>query len=117
MAALQVKGLREVQRELRKYDKNLPKVVTEPLREVAEPIAATVRDKLASRFAGAKTNRVRPVVLSGRLVVRQTAQKKTGKRPDFGRTQMIYAFEPALAEHEPTLVAAVERAMDRMVES
>ena len=115
MAALQVKGLREVQRELRKYDKNLPKVVTEPLREVAEPIAATVREKLSSRFAGVKTNRIRPVVLSGRLVVRQTAGKKTGKRADFGRTQMVFGFQPALAEHEPTLLAAVERALDRMV--
>lgn len=117
MAALQIKGLAETQKYLRKLDKNLPKVVENDLRMVARPIAATVRTKLRSRFPGVQANRVRPVLTTGRLVVRQTAQKKSGLRPDFGRSQMKFAFEPALAEHEPTLLASVEAAMDRMVEA
>lgn len=116
MAALQVKGLAEAQRTLRAVDRRLPNVVNDELKAVGEPISATVRETLSARFHGVKTNRIRPVVLTGRLVVRQTAQKKTGLRADFGRTQMRYGFEPALAEWEPRLPALIEGALDRMVE-
>ncbi len=114
--ALYVRGLRETQRTLRAIDKSLPKVINNELKKVGQPIAETVREKLAQRFQGVSTNRIRPVVLTGRLLIRQTAGKKTGLRSDFGRTQMRYGFEPALADWEPRLPALVGAALDRMVE-
>ena len=114
--ALKVKGLAEAQRTLRAVDRRLPNVVNDELKQVGEPIAADVRERLDTKFAGVKVNRIRPVVLTGRLVVRQTAPKKTGLRPDFGRSQMRYGFTPALTDWEPRLPALMERALDRMVE-
>lgn len=101
---------------LRSVDRRLPNVVNDELKEVGEPIAADVRERL-TEFRGMKTHRIRPVVLTGRLVVRQTAGKTTGKRPDFGRTQMRKGFTPALQDWEPRVPALVERALDRMVEA
>lgn len=114
--ALKVTGLAEAQRTLRAIDKRLPNVVNDELKRVGEPIAAGIRQRLASQFHGVKVNRIRPVVLTGRLLVRQTAAKKTGLRSDFGRTQMLKGFEPEFVEWEPRLPALMERALDQMVE-
>lgn len=114
-SALRVKNLAALQREFRQYDRRLQGVVTETLKEVAEPVAAAIRERLSSRFAGVKTSRIRPVVLTGRLVVRQTAGKVTGKRSDFGRTQMLFGFGPVADQFEPLLPEMVGKAFDRMV--
>jgi hypothetical protein len=113
VTTVRVKGLREVQRALRKVDKSLGNDFREELKKAGEPVAASAAAKLA-RWQGASTN-VKVHALGKGVFVRQQKRKVTGLRGDFGALQMRSAFIPALMENEAGIEREVEEALDRFI--
>lgn len=74
-----------------------------------------VRKDATDRFGriSAKTAAgFRTYVRARGVSVEQSLRRTTGKRPDFGRTQMSRGLEPALTENETEVLAGFEHAMD-----
>ena len=113
---VRVKGLRELQRDLRKVEKGLRKEVDASLKLAAEPVVEQARANLA-RYAGAKLNTIKPRVNTGRVYVRQNARKVTGKRPDFGSLQMRVGLIPALQERQGEVIRIMEDQLDAFTTS
>lgn len=109
---VKIKGLRELQRALRKVGSEVPRGLNRELRAVAEPVAATARAK-ASRWRG--VGPIRAGARRGGAVVRQSKGTVTGNRGDFGVLQMQEALIPAAEEHEHETVVRVEHMLDRIV--
>lgn len=104
-------GLREAQRAFRKLQLEVGHELREALREVAEPVAATARDKI-SVYPGASVGTIGPRVVQAGAMVTQRAAKVTGLRPDFGSLQMTRGMIPALDEHEQEVEEGALRAFD-----
>jgi len=110
--AVRVSGLREATAALKKIDRKAPKIVTDELKQAAEPVADAARAKI-SRYQGARLNTIKPRATTSSVRVRQNARKRGGHRGDFGRLQQRH-FEDALDENTGQIVRDVERALDRL---
>ncbi len=108
-----VRGLRELNRDLGRMDKNLKRELQASLRAVAEPVAADARSK-AIRFGPATSEKIRAGSSRGQAVVRQNARRTTGARPDFGSLLMRTVLVPALVENEEMIVKGVEEMLDHL---
>lgn len=113
---VRVKGYRETMRALTKVEKETARAVRRELREVAQPVADTAKQKL-SRYAGASLGTIGPKVTTKGVFVTQRKKKVTGLRPDFGVLQMTEALMPALDEHEDDIVHGLEDALDHLIDS
>jgi hypothetical protein len=111
---VRVTGLKETQAAFRKADKGLAKLVREDLKEAAQPVADSGREKI-SAYRGAKVSSIRPRVTGRSVFVRQSASKVTGKRGDFGALQWRKLAE-ALDENEDKVREGVEEALDRLID-
>lgn len=111
---VRVKGLREAQAALRKLDGQVRKDFRAELKKAAEPVVPAVKSRLA-RFQGVSLN-VSPHVLGAKVVVRQNAKKVTGRRGDFGATQMTKAFIPAADEKADTVRAELETGLGHFID-
>ena len=117
---MKVLGLSELIRDLNAIDRDLAADLRTRLRAVGELVARDVRQRVG-RFsppsprtgAGVKV-RVRS---AGLVTVEQTKRKTTGKRPDWGVTQMKDAFLPAADANEETVVRGVDAAIERVARS
>ena len=113
--SLKVSGLRELQRDLGKLDKNAKRELAAALRAVAEPVAADVRAKASARGWTQKTvTGIRAGSRLGVAVVRQSRRKTTGDQPHFGALQMKEAFIPAAQQNEAMVERSVELMLDRL---
>lgn len=112
-AGITTKGLRETQRAFRKLQLEVGKELRAALRELAEPVAATARDRLGA-YPGASVGTIGPKVTLAGAAVTQRARKVTGKRPDFGALQMVKVMIPALEEHEDDIEAGAAVAFDSL---
>jgi hypothetical protein len=108
-----VRGYREADRAFRAVGSEISGEFRDEMKSAAEPIAADARAKL-SRYIGASVQTIRPIALARGVVIRQTARKITGKRPDFGALQMTRALIPARDENEDAVIRGLENALDRL---
>lgn len=111
--SVQVKGIRELQRAFRAYDKDLSKKLREELRAVGTIVQVEARQRFAgisARSAAGYKVRVRQRGVS----VEQSLRRVSGLRPDYGRLQMKTSLLPALVTKEPLVVARVERMLDNL---
>jgi hypothetical protein len=113
---LRVLGLSELVAALNAVDRDLAKDLRRELRDAGEVVARGVREKLMELFpspvrsAAGVVVRVRPA--SGTVTVEQKYRKTTGKRPDWGVTQMKDAFLPAAEEEGDLAKQHIEAAID-----
>jgi hypothetical protein len=110
-STLRISGLREVQRAFAKMAITTEVGLRAELLKVAEPVAATAREKI-SRYPGASIGTIGPRASVTGVFVTQRARKVSGRRGDFGALQMTVGFMPALEEHEEDIVEAAEQALD-----
>ena len=112
---IRVKGYREFVRACDHAGREAKREVHATFREVGE----IVRADAAERFAGysarsAAGYRVR--VRQRGVAVEQSLRKTTGQHPEFGALQMRKALLPAMRDKEPEVVAAFDRAMDKVAD-
>ncbi len=109
-----VTGHTETARSMKQIDKGLEKLMKADLKEAVEPVAVSGREKIG-RYRGARTGRIRPVVTTRAVLIRQSESKKTGKRGDFGSLQWRLLAE-ALDDNEDAVVENVREAYGRIQE-
>jgi hypothetical protein len=110
-ATIRVHGVRETAAAFRAVDAKLARQFGNDLRQAAEPVAASARDKV-TRYAGASVNTIRPKRSGARVFVEQSARKVTGRRGDYGALQMRTVLEPALDERAPEVFDEVDRVLN-----
>lgn len=110
---VRVSGLRETVAAFRRIDGSLVKEVRDALKEAAEPVASSARQKI-SRYRGASLGTIRPRASGASVFVRQDARKVTGRRGDFGALQMRKGLEPALEENAEEVVSKVDDALGKL---
>lgn len=111
-ATVHVRGLRELQRALKGVDSGLAKVLRDGLKQAAGPVLEDASRRL-DRFAG--IGALKPVVTQRAVFVRQSRSKVTGRRPDFGATQMRVGLIPAAQAKEDETVKEVEHVLDALI--
>jgi len=108
-------GLSELITALNAVDRDLSRDLKHELKEAGEIVARDAREKLGElsppspRSAANIITRVRS---AGLVTVEQRLRKTTGKRGDWGVTQMVRAFLPAAEEKQELAVAHIEAAID-----
>lgn len=109
-----VEGYREVDRALRKVDKDKDKAFRREFAEAGQHVADAFKQRIA-RYGGAKTETVVSKALAKGVFVVQNASKVTGKRGDYGRLQMFHLVD-ARDENIDKTIAALEEAMDDVID-
>lgn len=98
---LRVVGLSELFSDLNAVDRDIAVQLRIAEKDAGDVVARDAADRLKAlqpaspRSAAGIVTRVRP---AGLVTVEQKYRKTTGKRPDWGVTQMTHAFLPALEE-------------------
>ncbi len=113
-----VVGLSELLLELEATDKALAKALRDRLRETGRVVARDVQKRIGGLHppSPATGRGVRVYVRRAGLVsVEQSKLRTTGKRPDWGVTQMKDAFLPAGEEGEHIIGAQIERDIDAII--
>lgn len=111
----EVKGYREFMRACSKAPKDTRTEVRAAFRVVGDIVRTDAASRLASlsaKSAAGLRTRVRQTGVS----VEQSARKTTGKRPDWGATQMKEALLPAVVSKEHEVVDAMEDAIDTVAD-
>lgn len=112
---LRVSGYREFLRATARAEKESKTFVRDNFKEVGEVVrkpAADDLDNLSVRSAAG----LRTIVRARGVNVEQTLRRTTGKRPDWGRTQMRKILIPNLESHEREILGATEKALDRIAD-
>lgn len=111
---VRIDGLRELERAFKRIDSKLVKQLGDELKAIAEPVAATARSYMAWEFPHASDDTIKAsrAGMSSAFVV-QGARKVTGKRPDFGKQQMLKVLIPALEAHEDQIANDVDELLGR----
>jgi hypothetical protein len=108
---MQVTGLREFQRDLKRANADVAKEVRQAMRQAAEPVLADARSS-ASQWGTRTAGGLGISVTQSGVSVRQRLRKTTGHHPNFGSLQMRDALEPALAANQAPVVREIERAVN-----
>lgn len=108
-----VEGYRELDRALRKVNRDKDKELREEFAKAGEHVAEAFRSKIV-RYGGAKTETVKSKALASGVFVVQNANKVTGKRGDFGALQMRHLID-ARAENMDRTIEALEDALDGLI--
>ena len=114
VATVKVKGLRELNSALKRYDRELGKNLERELLVAAQLVADNARSRFSvidARSAAGMRPRIRGF---GRVVVEQRYRRTTGQHPEFGSLQMRRALLPAMREEEPMVIATIEGMLDRL---
>jgi hypothetical protein len=113
-------GLTELIQALNAVDRDLSVALLTKLKEAAEFVSKDASARLAdlspapTRSAAGIIPRVRS---AGLVTVEQKLRKTTGKRPDWGATQMERAFLPAADADADVVAAMVTKAIDEVASS
>lgn len=108
-----IEGWRDVDRALRKVDRDKSAAFREEFAKAGEHVAEAFQRKIV-RYAGARMDTVRSKALAKGVFVVQNANKVTGKRGDFGALQMRHLIA-AREENIDKTIDALEDAMDRVI--
>lgn len=112
---IRVLGLSELLSALNAVDRDLAKNLRSELKEAGEVVARDAREKLSSLFPSPVRSAAGIVVRvrsAGLVTVEQKYRKTTGKRPDWGVTQMKDAFLPAADAKQDIAAQHIEAAID-----
>jgi hypothetical protein len=110
---VRVKGLRELDRALRKMDKELSREMRSTLKEAAEIVAVDARARF-SDISPASASSMRARAKAKGATVEQSKGRTTGKRPDYGALQMRRALLPALEAKQEQVVEKVDDLIGRL---
>lgn len=114
-ARIHVEGLRELNTAFGRVSKRLQRELQAELRNVAEPLAASVRRVAEEKNWGPRTvSGIRAGSTRGQVVIRQNRRKVTGARSDFGALQMREAFIPEAERWGPIVQRRLEVMLDRL---
>lgn len=114
---VRVTGLRELQRDLKRYDADLGKEVRKTLAAAAEPIRVR-----AQGLANANISRIGPrweqmrigVTAKGVYLAPKSRRRSGSPRPNLAGLLMDDAMQPAVDSGADTVVAALEVMLDRL---
>jgi len=114
---LRVTGYREFLRATNRAEKESKTFVKDNFRRVGEVVRAPAADDLRGlQPSGKSAAGLRTVVRVRGIAVEQTLRKVTGKRPDWGATQMRKILIPNLESHERDIEQAMEKAIDNVAD-
>lgn len=117
VGAVKVRGLRELQRDLKLMSADVSKDLRKELRLVADPVRSLAAEKAAGGIShiGARWPRMR-VGVTGRVVyVAPSTRRSVGSpRPNLGGLLMDKAMQPALDELSGEIVQRVEHMLDSL---
>lgn len=107
---VRIRGLKELQRDLKKMESEVAKDLKDELKEAAGIVSDEV-NKLSARFTG-----VRPAkaVVTGRSAFARTTARSTHTRPDFARPLATTAYEPALEAKGDEVVSRLDKMLDHL---
>jgi hypothetical protein len=108
-----VRGLSELIRDFKTFDKPVRTELRKSLRDVGDIVKRDAAGRFGpvnSRSAGGFKTRVR----QRGIAVEQSIRKTTGKHPEYGSLQMRKALLPALMSNEDDMHRELERAMDKI---
>lgn len=109
-----VKGLRELQRDLKRMSSDLNKEIDKEMREAAKIVSEEARSRL-SAYSARSAMGIRPRLRGfGRAFAEQSRKKTTGKHPEWGAFQMRRAFLPALAAKQEEVIERVDDMLARL---
>ena len=113
---VRVRGLAQLQRDLRRATPTLYTDLRGELRGIASIVSEEARRRLAqlSPTPTRSVSGIRPRVRTNAAVAEQARRKTTGKRADWGSRQMQYALSPALDAKEAEVVVRLERMLDNL---
>lgn len=120
--AVGIRGLRELQRDLKKYADDVQrdlkrelKAAAEPVREGAERLAVREIRNLTSATAEKDWWRMKLGVNSRVVYVAPGVRNQGGShRPNLGLLLLNRAMEPSLEEHRSEVIRDLERMLDRL---
>jgi hypothetical protein len=107
--SVQVEGLKELQRALKKADGDLDSDVKDELKRLGQMVVEDATGR-GARYTG--IGPYKPIVKQKEVLIRQSKGKVTGQRGDFGSLQMRNVLEPALDAKS----GDVERGLENMLE-
>lgn len=114
-ATVNVRGLKELQRDLRKANGEVAKQVRDELRAAAEPVRAQAQT-LFSGVDERSASGYRVAVRARGVAVEQKLRRSTGLRPDFGQLQMRRALIPALEAKTADVEKGLLDMLDRLID-
>ena len=115
---VRVEGLSALVRAFGRVDKDMKRGLQRELSDIAKIVATGTQEKLSalSPPASSKTvSGVRPRVRGATAYVEQRLGKTTGKRGDWGATQMKRAFLPSLEENADRVEERVDAMIDGVI--
>lgn len=120
-ATLQLRGMRELLRDLQRANNDMAKTVRSELKEAAEPVRVTAEGFAGAEIAniGPRWGQMRIGTRIGSVYVAPRSRRRPGgsPRPNLGRLLMVRALLPAIDKEQRSVERGVERALDRMLRS
>jgi len=114
---IHVKGYREFLRATNHAEKSSKRFVRDNFREVGEVVRIPAADDLRDlQPSGKSAAGLRTIVRARGVNVEQTLRKVTGKRLDWGATQMRRILFPNLESHERDIERKLEEKLDRIAD-
>ena len=114
---LEVRGYREFLRATNRAEKQSKKFVKDSFREVGEVVRIPAADDLRDlQPTGKSAAGLRTVVRARGVDVEQSLRKVTGKRPDWGKTQMRKILIPNLESHERDIERKMEEKLEEIAD-
>lgn len=110
---INVRGYREFLRATDRAEKSSKTFVRDNFREVGEVVRVPAADDLRDlQPTGKSAAGLRTIVRTRGVAVEQTLRKTTGKRPDWGKTQMRKILLPNVDAHEREIEQKLEEKLD-----
>jgi hypothetical protein len=127
MAGAVVEGYQDLQRALKRADRDIRLGMRKELREVAGPVQATAERNAVDRIRniGVEWPRMRIGITQKSVYVapaqrgvgsRATPGQRTKKRPNLAPLLMDRAMQPALDQHQEQIMRDLERMLDRVAD-
>lgn len=114
--SVRVENYRETMRALNKVDKGIRDLFKDAFKEVGQPIAEDVAQRLVG-FQGISLGTIGPKVTTKGMFITQRKRKVTGKRGDFGSLQMTRGFLPAAEDNQDRVDEELEKVFERLADS
>jgi hypothetical protein len=109
---VRVTGLRETLRAFAVMGGVVQEEVRRGLFNAAMPVAGDARNRI-SRYPGAITETITPIITRKGAIVRQRQAKRGGTHPNFGGLQMGHLLG-ALEDRQAEVISRVERTLDNL---
>jgi hypothetical protein len=110
---LQVTGYREFLRACDRGEKETKKYVRGSFREVGDIVRRDAEQLTGHRLRSPRSAAgYRTRVRARGVAVEQSLRRTTGRRPDWGATQMGESLVPALTDNEQRVIAGMAQAID-----